>query len=112
MPPMPPVQPDQFEQFLYKSHHASQPMPEVLMPPEVSIDAPSDSDSSRRQSYQVRVTSMLEDSITIRLLECHFLFDSTAAVAFYFCRPLCLVDKTKQETVFLQPNWDIFKGGP
>ena len=52
MQPMPPVQPDQFEQFLYKSHHASQPMPEVLMPPEVSIDAPSDSDSSRRQSYQ------------------------------------------------------------
>ena len=41
-------------QLFFQSHHAAQPMPEVLRPTEVniSIDAPSDSDSSRRQSYQ------------------------------------------------------------
>lgn len=51
-PPQPPPQHrDQFDEYLYKSQHmASMPIPTFNPPPEVSIDAPSDSDSSRRPS--------------------------------------------------------------
>ena len=43
---------DQFDQFFYKSTHIGQPLQDESsgFPPEVNIEVPSDSDSSRRPS--------------------------------------------------------------
>merc|ERR1739842_169736 len=52
---------DQFDQFFYKSTHIGQPLDSGL-PPEVNIEVPSDSDSSRRPSkYTISNASSCHD---------------------------------------------------
>ena len=58
-----PQQPmDQFDQFFYKSTHIGQPLDSSGLPPEVNIEVPSDSDSSRRPSkYTISNASSCHD---------------------------------------------------
>ena len=41
---------DQFAQYLYQSHHIANPYQPAIEPPELVLEVPSDSDSSRRPS--------------------------------------------------------------
>ena len=41
---------DQFDEYFYKSTHIGESLPAAQYPPEVNIEVPSDSDSSRRPS--------------------------------------------------------------
>ena len=60
-PPM-----DQFDEYLYKSTHIGQSSPHHAFPPEVNIEVPSDSDSSRRPSkYTISNASSMHDMVQI-----------------------------------------------